>query len=76
MIRPVGSIEAGWEHIHISNILLLALLTYCDIDPTKVIDKSEAKSGFEARGLLSKMYDPYNVDTEFALMNNLPQIST
>ena len=67
---------ADWECIHISTKLYMVLHTYCDSDPTKVIEESKAKCGFEAYRLLSKMYDPHNVDTEFALTNNLLQIST
>ena len=69
--RPLGSKDADWEYIHISEKLYMVRHAYCDTDPTKVIGESEAKCDFEAYGLLSKMYDPYNVDTEFALVNSL-----
>ena len=54
----------------------MVLHTYCDTDPAKVIEEAEAKCGFEAYRLLRNIYDPYNVDTELALINNLLQIST
>ena len=54
----------------------MVLHAYCDADPTKGIEEFEEKCGFEASRLLSKMYDPYNVDTHLSLIHGIPQIST
>ena len=58
MTRPIGLSDADWEYIHILNKLYMVLHMYCDTDPTKVIEESEAKCGFEAYSILSIMYVP------------------
>ena len=41
--RLLGSSDADWEDIRISNNLYMVLHTYCNTDPTKVIAESRAK---------------------------------
>ena len=63
--RPDGSINLdGGGDIHIPNNLCMVPHTRCDVDLTKVIEESGAKCGFEACRLLSKAFDPYNVDAD------------
>ena len=73
---PPGHSPMDWDYTHISNKLYSILHLYCDVDPTKIIEEAPSRCGLEAYRLLSKKYDPYSIDTEFALMNHILQIST
>ena len=62
-----------WDYAHISNKLYSVISAHLDVGPTKIVEESSQRCGFEAYRLLSRAYDRYTPETEVALLNNILQ---
>ena len=73
-VKPLGASDLDWDYTHISSKLYMVLHSHCDVDPTKVIEESTERCGFEAYRLLNKAYDVYTIETETQLINHMLQL--
>ena len=72
--KPEGASELDWNYKYISTKLYSVLHAHCDTDPTKVIEESTERCGFEAYRLLCRAYDPYSAETEVTLLQHILQL--